>query len=92
MAERVTVLDVGRELTGGERELLASADLVIATRAELAAVRGLVPAHAVVDVLGDTALDDPEGHHWNLPVEPDDVVVLAPTADLARRIAMVIDA
>lgn len=90
MVERVTVLNVGRELTAGERELLASADLVIATRAELAAVRGLVPGHAVVDVLGDSALDDPEGHHWNLPVEPDEVVVLAPTGDLARRISAVL--
>ena len=94
VTEHVTVLGVGgdRPLSAAGRAALAEAGFVSATRAELAAVRGLVPPDAVVDVLGDTAMDDPEGHRWDLPRQPALVVVLTPPGDLVRRVVRAIGA
>lgn len=70
-------------LTGGPppetaRVALRAADTVFATRTQLQAVRGLIPRSAVVEVLGDTAYDDPGGIRWDLPEEAGHVVVLTP--------------
>lgn len=94
MTERVTVLGVGAEHALGEEALaaLAEAEFVHATRAELAAARGLVPPGAVVDVLGDTAMEDPEGHRWDLPRESARVVVLTPPGDLVWQVVRAIGA
>lgn len=94
MTEHVTVLGVGEGhvLSPAGRAALTEAGFVHATRAELAAVRGLVPPDAVVDVLGDTAMGDPEGHRWDLPREPAQVVVLTPPGELVWRVVRAIGA
>lgn len=70
-------------LTGGPppepaRVALRAADTVFATRTQLQTVRGLIPQSAVVEVLGDTAYDDPDGIRWDLPEDAGHVVVLTP--------------
>lgn len=87
MSRSVTVLEVDGPPDERGQALLAQAELVIAARAQIAEVRGLIPRSAVVDLLPDAALDDPDGHRWDIPVEPDDVVILLPPGDLARRVA-----
>lgn len=60
------------------RVALRAADTVFATRRQLRAVRGLIPQSAIVEVLGDTAYDDPDGIRWDLGEQPGHVVVLTP--------------
>jgi len=88
MTEHVTVLGVGEghPLSAAGRAALAEAGFVSATRAELAATGGLVPPEAVVDVLGDTAMSNPEGQLWDRPRQPAQVVVLTPSGDLVWRV------
>jgi hypothetical protein len=60
------------------RRVLAQARVVAAPRVLLAAHRGLVPADALVEVLPDSALDDPGGVRVDLPEQGEDLVVLFP--------------
>ncbi len=71
---------------------LAGAASVAAPRALLAAHRGLVPPGAVVEVLPDTALDDPGGLRIDLPAQGGDLLVLFPSGRALTTLAAALTA
>lgn len=80
----ITVLAV--PLAAGAGPVLDAARTVLATVAELRALRDEIPLTAEVDVLGDHALADLEGHRWRQLSESEHAVVLAPAGATFARV------